>query len=130
MSTIPRVWLSIIEVELKTVGVSSSTRKGLGSSIREDLLILADFLAAFPPLAPDRCRCGAGVSPFPTFLFGFCLRYLVVDLTPSLSADSSRTQIYPFLVSSEADICSTFLKACSNLSNHSETHAVCSIPRS
>lgn len=107
-----------MEVELKPAEVSSSSRKGFGSYIREDLLILEDFLAAFPPLAPDRCLSGAGVSPFPPFLLGLCLRYLVVDLTPSTRADSSRTQIYPLFVSSVGDNFSTFLKACPAFSNH------------
>lgn len=110
-----------MEVELKPAGGSSSSRKVFGPPIREDLLILADFLAAFPPLAPDRCLSGAGVSPLPPFLFGLCLRYLVVDLTPSTRADSSRTQIYPFFVSSVGDNFSTFLKACSALSNQLKT---------
>lgn len=121
-----------MEVELKPAGVSScSSRKGFGSYIREDLLILADFLAALPPLAPDRCLCGAGVSPFPPFLFGLYLRYLVVDLTPSTRADSSRTQIYPLFVSSVGVNFSTFLKACSAFSNQfKKEQGFVSIPRS
>lgn len=64
-------------------------------------LILAAFLAAFPPLAPERCLCGAGASTFPTFLIELCFLYLVVDFTPSTSAESSRTQMNPFFESSE-----------------------------
>ena len=61
----------------------------------------AVFLAAFPPFAPDRCRCGAGFSDLPIFLFGALFLYLVVDLTPSFTAEGSRTQMNPFFDSSD-----------------------------
>ena len=75
------------------------------------LAFAADFFAALPPLAPESCRCSAGFSVLDPFLFEFCLRYLVVDFTPSSRAESARTQMNPLLQSSVGCICSTLLKA-------------------
>jgi hypothetical protein len=68
-------------------------------------------LGARPPFRPEICRADAGVSVFMNFFAFVPLRYLVVDCTPSLIANSSRTHSVDFLVSSPATFRSVFLKA-------------------
>lgn len=92
--------------------------------------IIADFLAAFPPLAPEICLCGAGVPVLQLFLCRLCFRYRVVDLTPSSRAEFSSTQTKPFLESSEGGTWSTFLNAFSLLAMPSDGSRMALLPRS
>lgn len=101
-------WPRCVRPPWSNLGVAS--RRSDRSSL---ILCLCIFplLEHSPPFRPELCLDGVGLSDLKNFLQPLPFRYLVVDCTPSLIANSSKTHSVDFFVSSPGIFLSVFLKA-------------------